>query len=1010
MQKRLISLFLAASLAVTLFLGMALSSQAASTIYSLNDSTAITGHGWASWQNALNVIPSDPEYDSLRASGTPYAILKETLDRAKSLYGEIADGATTNYDSVKTSTGETLTAYADGTFGAQFYMFTGGKQLAYDLWNSSVDSSVKITTVRSNFFMYVTPATQTVYNQELYTAAINALGEYLTHCQCIEAFGSSDTGRYEAQVQRFKNFKAALKEMLPNNGIYEVSDYKPSGKVPLGANKIFAGWYTDETCTTPYMLDSGEAYAKFVDENVLSVRVQCEAGLTANKEDTNLRFITTVDGKDYRAVGFKITLNGGKEIKLQTSTVYSSITATNGQSVITYSPTAFSSESKYFMTFVISKIPNEFFVSEFKVTPYWITIDGSTVEGLSKTFTITDANGFVKAVAVDNTTKVYQDIEYKATTATKRVSMSLASNESEGGQFVLSNQSKAFNVTDITVSDLTDGNGNVIPSSAFEIYRQHYMYIDVHYYTYTGYPNAYYPDALINIAYDKAHYPNGFPVAKGQNQGYWITLTADKGTVAGDYTGKVTVTTNYDTVEIPLSVRIYDFTLTDESHFKTSFALYQLTDYDGQREQYYEFLKKYRLNSTYLPTIEADLSWNEDKNSLVTLDATKAAVKYAQTDVIQTVMLDIAGGRRYNLDGKYTFTSQFKEMLTYLNGQIPGKLYTMIADEPVYQEGPDWATTTRIPELATLVRNEGQGMKSIITYDTYLPTDTETLSIPDVWCVKPTYITKADADAAHARGQEMWYYTCNWPVYPAITTHIDSHLIAPRLLTWLGFGDHIDGFFCYSATRHDRATNDTHTDANEWINPYAHLLGDDSGNTANSDPAGDNYMIMIGLEGDGIIDENVPVPTLRLEAFRDGMEDYEYLWLYTQKIEALNKELGTNVSADDVTEMFTTVMYNGTENWLKDTSVFAYVRNDLAEKIAEDVGFIYYIKETGNDATRTIHVYGANTSTVTINGQSVPVSGGHAQLTVNVDTSLTRNDYSITVGAKTVQVHCFPGK
>ena len=110
MQKRLISLFLAASLAVTLFLGMALSSQAASKIYSLQDSTAITGHGWASWQNALNVIPSDPEYDSLRASGTPYAILKETLDRAKSLYGEIADGATTNYDSVKTSTGETLTA------------------------------------------------------------------------------------------------------------------------------------------------------------------------------------------------------------------------------------------------------------------------------------------------------------------------------------------------------------------------------------------------------------------------------------------------------------------------------------------------------------------------------------------------------------------------------------------------------------------------------------------------------------------------------------------------------------------------------------------------------------------------------------------------------------------------------------------------------------------------------------------------------------------------------------
>ena len=40
------------------------------------------------------------------------------------------------------------------------------------------------------------------------------------------------------------------------------------------------------------------------------------------------------------------------------------------------------------------------------------------------------------------------------------------------------------------------------------------MYVDVHYYTYTGYPNAYYPDALIEIKYDKAHYSSGFPVAK----------------------------------------------------------------------------------------------------------------------------------------------------------------------------------------------------------------------------------------------------------------------------------------------------------------------------------------------------------------------------------------------------------------------------------------------------------------------------------------------------------------
>lgn len=1010
MKKRFLSMLLVTVLAVSLIAGFALSASATPASYPFQSTVPITGHGWTGWQNVLNSIPSTSDYDSMRADGTPYAVLKATLDSAKSTYGEIADGASPNYDSVTTSTGQTLTAYADSVFGRAFYMFDGGKQLAYELWNSTVDSSVKLIRTKANYFMYVTADSQTIYHPDLYQAAINALGDYTRNCHYDKAFGSADTGRYEAQKQRFETFKTALQAMLPNDGKYEVSDYKPEGKTPLKANSVFAGWYTDETFTTPYLLDSGEAYAKFVDEKVLSVRVQCDAGFTGASEKTNLRFVTTVDGTDYRAVGFRITLNNGKEIDVNTSTVYSSITAKNGQTVLTYQPTAFSSESKYFMTFVIGNIPTEFFVSEFSVTPYWITPDGSTVNGVTKTFNITDANGLTKAVAVDNTTKVYQDRTYSTETPIKRIDMSLASNESEGGQFILKNESKAFTVKDITVSDLTNGSGNTIPSSAITVYRQHYMYVDVHYYTYTGYPNAYYPDALIEIKYDQAHYSSGFPVAKGKNQGYWFTLTAGKNTAAGNYTGKITVTTGDDEFYIPLNVKVYDFAIPEESHFKNSYALYQLTDYDGQREQYYEFLKQYRLNSTYLPTIEADLSWNEDKNKLVTLDATKAVIGHAQSDLINTVMLDIAGMRRYNDNGTYRFTSEFREMLSYLNTELPGKLYSIIADEPVYQEGANWVNTTRIPDLATLVREEGQGMKSIITYDTYLPTDTKTLSIPDVWCVKPSYITKADADAAHARGQEMWYYTCNWPVYPALTTHIDSHLIAPRLITWLGFGDHIDGFFCYSATRHYRATNSTHTDANEWVNPYAHLLGDDTGNTANSDPAGDNYIIMIGLNGDGIIDENVPVPTLRLEALRDGMEDYEYLWLYSEKIKALNAKLGTNVSTDDATQMFTTVMYNSTTDWLKDTSVFAYVRNDLAEKIAEDVGFIYYISETGNAATRTIHVYGATTSTVTIAGQSVNVSNGHAQLTVSVNTAAKRNDYSITVGGKTVQVHCFPGK
>ena len=238
MKKRFLSMLLVTVLAVSLIAGFALSASATPASYPFQSTVPITGHGWTGWQNVLNSIPSTSDYDSMRADGTPYAVLKATLDSAKSTYGEIADGASPNYDSVTTSTGQTLTAYADSVFGRAFYMFDGGKQLAYELWNSTVDSSVKLIRTKANYFMYVTADSQTIYHPDLYQAAINALGDYTRNCHYDKAFGSADTGRYEAQKQRFETFKTALQAMLPNDGKYEVSDYKPEGKTPLKANSV----------------------------------------------------------------------------------------------------------------------------------------------------------------------------------------------------------------------------------------------------------------------------------------------------------------------------------------------------------------------------------------------------------------------------------------------------------------------------------------------------------------------------------------------------------------------------------------------------------------------------------------------------------------------------------------------------------------------------------------------------------------------------------------------------
>ena len=53
-----------------------------------------------------------------------------------------------------------------------------------------------------------------------------------------------------------------------------------------------------------------------------------------------------------------------------------------------------------------------------------------------------------------------------------------------------------------------------------------------------------------------------------------------------------------------MTCTVWDFDIPDEVHFKNAYALYGLNDYEGQRVQYYNFLKEYRLTSCYLPINE----------------------------------------------------------------------------------------------------------------------------------------------------------------------------------------------------------------------------------------------------------------------------------------------------------------------------------------------------------------------------------------------------------------------
>lgn len=173
--------------------------------------------------------------------------------------------------------------------------------------------------------------------------------------------------------------------------VADISAYRTEGAytAPEKDGYVFAGWFADEACTTPVTTQTTNVYAKWVTEDVLSVKAQVLAGTTAASESTDLRFLTTVDSLDYQNIGFRITINAKTNTPASTS-VYKTITARSDGAVVAKDPTVFSEVSEYFHTYTITKIPSSAFGTGITVTPYWTTLDGTVANGVARTLTVNE--------------------------------------------------------------------------------------------------------------------------------------------------------------------------------------------------------------------------------------------------------------------------------------------------------------------------------------------------------------------------------------------------------------------------------------------------------------------------------------------------------------------------------------------------------------------------------------------------------------------------------------------
>lgn len=566
--------------------------------------------------------------------------------------------------------------------------------------------------------------------------------------------------------------------------------------------------------------------------------------------------------------------------------------------------------------------------------------------------------------------KFKQDDFSKAKDGVLQVNIEAVKNEHESAQLIISTSDDISSYY-LEKSNLTCGE-NTIPSSNIQIYNVLYVELsnerDL-----ANYGGGIYPDALVPI--EDAKKAGELSAVANTNVQLWITVYVPKETEAGVYSGNFTLTVDGKEISVPVSVTVYDYTLTDENHAPSMFTYRQdrigigeLDNSTAMMEHYYDYFSKYRIMLQELPI-----------ESLTPTELADAVEKYY--DKMTTFSL---------LSTKGTITTNFSRNKESIRAQIlelakrstEGKnlvskaaIYCM--DEPNVQGDDsdnviqtaintmnDWYSMLK--EIVKTIEEDESG--AYANFKKYSDWQNQILTIPNIiphtigsmqWIIGnkdrakvkeyltaleticPVFTTFDDAtyydlmDIVEEYDLNLWWYGCTNPQAPYPTYHIgDLNLLSSRTVSWLQMKYNIGGNLYWGAAGY--ATEDEKTfeyPVNVYEYPYLKSNGRFVG--------GDGYLTYPGARYGiyGPKDEiHDPIPSMRLMSIRDGLEDYELLYALKEKYTTLKESAYADLNVEDMMQRFySSLSYRGT-NMNRDGQNgldFASLRRELIKSIME---------------------------------------------------------------------------
>ncbi len=380
---------------------------------------------------------------------------------------------------------------------------------------------------------------------------------------------------------------------------------------------------------------------------------------------------------------------------------------------------------------------------------------------------------------------------------------------------------------------------------------------------------GWWPDALLPV--DKMDILPQF------TQSIWVTVLAPAGTPAGDYRGTISLQPKgKPAIEIGVCAKVYGFDLPVRSHLKTTFALmdgylerlYGKPLSDEMRRKYGDFVLQHRLNPddisrTSPPAIE-DLRHYKDRlntfniMNLVEPRGDKTWVCYSEKPI---------------------YTEEFKKQLIARLDPAVEEIRKEGLEHLAYIHGFDEREKDFYPifrEFFGLVKQRYPKIPTLTTGRFPLEPDVlRDLKVDWACPLTPGYQYEA-AEKCRQAGFQVWAYVCLGPGYPYANWLADHPLIESRVFWWQAYQQKMDGILYWGLNIWDRKNNE------HRIHPEKGPLLDFSITTG-----GPEWPEYDKLHGDGVLlypGDKGPIGSIRLANLRDGLEDYEYLWLLAEKL------------------------------------------------------------------------------------------------------------------------------